>query len=876
MRYMTFTQEEHGSYKICFLLPRLQADEIRRHYVEPHLQGVEDDLLAYDLHKGAKTTSVKEQREYLGELLPILQGLGVTHLVVCDTEYFKTLSKAPSAEAGLGYVLDSAPVKEANLEGGEFKVVYCPNHRSVFYNPERVEQEVRISLQALKGSLDQTYIAPGIDIIKFEEYPSTVPEIKQWLQTLLDMDQDLTADIEGFSLKHYDAGIGTISFAWNLHEGIAFPVDLMENLGDRLQVRMMLRQFFEEMNKRGRKLIWHNIGFDVTVLIYQLFMKDLLDTKGLLDGLGVMLTQWECTRLITYLATNSCAGNRLGLKFQAQEFAGDYGLDSEDFKDIRKIPLKDLLRYNLIDSLATWYVYGKHYDTMVADNQLDLYEGLFKDSMVDIVQMQLTGMPLDMEETKKLQVEFQGISDAADARMQATQAVQRFVATLNREWVEEYNTTRKKKRVTILDAKEVFNPNSAPQLARLLFGEDQLALPVFDRTKTKQPATGADTLEKLINHVSDPDVKELLEALIEYKSVDKLITSFLPAMLAAPMGPDGWHYLFGSLNLGGTVSGRLSSSGPNLQNIPSNGKTKLKQKLAKAIKKCFRAPPGWLFVGLDFSSLEDRISALTTRDPNKLKVYTDGYDGHCLRAFSYFGDQMPDIDPTSVEGINSIEVKYKPLRQESKTPTFLLTYQGTYIGIMEQLGWPEQKAREVEAKYHQLYRVSDEWVAARIAEAGKVGYLEVAFGLRVRTPLLHQVILKTSRTPFEAESEGRTAGNACGQSYGLLNNRAGVEFMKGVRSSPYRLTIRPSVHIHDAQDLMIRDDMEELLYTNEHLVKAVEWQEDPLIAHDTVKIGGTLSVFYPNWACDMEVPNGASADIIVDIARKHHKKYCGE
>lgn len=55
------------------------------------------------------------------------------------------------------------------------------------------------------------------------------------------------------------------------------------------------------------------------------------------------------------------------------------------------------------------------------------------------------------------------------------------------------------------------------------------------------------------------------------------------------------------------------------------------------------APDGWIFAGLDFASLEDRISALTTKDPNKLKVYTDGYDGHSLRAHSYFGDQMPDI-----------------------------------------------------------------------------------------------------------------------------------------------------------------------------------------------------------------------------------------
>ena len=113
--------------------------------------------------------------------------------------------------------------------------------------------------------------------------------------------------------------------------------------------------------------------------------------------------------------------------------------------------------------------------------------------------------------------------------------------------------------------------------------------------------------------------------------MDKIITSFIPAFRNAQPGPDGWHYLFGNLNLGGTVSGRLSASEPNLQTIPSGSK------YAKKIKKCFEAPPGWIFCGLDFASLEDRISALTTKDPQKLKVYMgvvvysvtiDGVDHH--------------------------------------------------------------------------------------------------------------------------------------------------------------------------------------------------------------------------------------------------------
>lgn len=66
--------------------------------------------------------------------------------------------------------------------------------------------------------------------------------------------------------------------------------------------------------------------------------------------------------------------------------------------------------------------------------------------------------------------------------------------------------------------------------------------------------------------------------------------------------------------------------------------------MGKLVKSCVQAPEGWLFVALDYASLEDRINTLLTQDPNKRKVYTDGYCGHSLRAYSYFSDQMPDIE----------------------------------------------------------------------------------------------------------------------------------------------------------------------------------------------------------------------------------------
>ena len=304
-----------------------------------------------------------------------------------------------------------------------------------------------------------------------------------------------------------------------------------------------------------------------------------------------------------------------------------------------------------------------------------------------------------------------------------------------------------------------------------------------------------------------------------------------------------------------------------MQQIPANST------FGKLIKECFSAPKGWLFGGADFNSLEDYISALTTKDPNKLRVYEDGFDGHCLRAAYYFKDQCPDIDPTDPDSVNSMKKRYPELRQDSKSPTFALTYQGTWHTLVNNLGFPEDKAKEIEKGYHELYKVSDEYVQQRLQQASKDGYVEVAFGLRVRTPLLKQVIFGGSRMPYEAAAEGRTAGNALGQSYGLLNNRAAVEFMQKVWASKYRLDIKIVALIHDAIYLLIRDDVEVVEWVNRELIKSMQWQELPEIQHPTVKLGAALDIFWPSWANATTLPNNADQDTIRKLCSEAKEAY---
>ena len=661
-----FTDDDVDQYPLVILATVINKKQMQDEYLDPFGLDPKDTVgISLYVPDGKKKASVSEMKDYAQQHLAAVFELCKAQYVICsDADYFKVLTGEVKADVNLGYVLPCVY--------GDCHVIYVPSYRAVFYDPPKIKPKIAQSIQAMIDHASGTYFPPGNDIIKFAEYPSTVQSIGEWLNKLLAMDCDLTCDIEAFSLKHYDAGIGSISFAWNQHEGIAFAVDYKEIepteklYGAHVKnnaVRALLIAFFLKFK---RKIIFHNISYDATVLVYQLFMESILDTEGLLKGIEVILRDWDCTKLISYLATNSCAGNKLSLKEQSQEFAGNYAL--EEIKDIRKIPLPKLLEYNLVDSLSTWFTHNKHYQTMVDDEQLEIYETLFKPATVDIVQMQLTGLPVNINRVGEVKAILQAAEGESLLVLKGSTIARQFTYQLNEEWVEWKNSVLKKKRVTLADAKEEFNPKSGPQLQRLLF--KQLGLPILSLTDSKQPSTDGETLNSLRSHTDDKDIIEFLDALITFKGVDKILSSFIPAFEAAVQGPDGWHYLCGNFNLGGTVSGRLSSSGPNLQNVPANvfmvvsellikmlGDSikpylvKGKLGLGKLIKSCVASPPGWLFCGLDFASLEDRISGLTTKDPNKLKVYTDGYDGHCLRAFSYFGEDMIDIETASENAV---------------------------------------------------------------------------------------------------------------------------------------------------------------------------------------------------------------------------------
>lgn len=499
MQHILFQPNPNNKYHTALLIKSsaLKIKELKENYINPliKLGLAENDIIAFDLEYNEHgKCPVKIIKAYLAIILKALDSIGTITILCADSAYFKTLTKSKKAEPHYGYILPCA------IDGFEhMDVILTVNYGALFYNPT-LQAKLDMSLSTLANHQGGTHIDLGASIIHSEYYPDNYEDIKAAIESLHQYDE-LTCDIEAFSLKFNEAGIGTISFAWDQHNGLAFCVDweknkhpsVLEWYGHQINnkpVKRLLTAFFREY--KG-KLTYHNASYDIKVMIFELYMSNLLDNVGLLNGLEIMYENIDDTKVITYLATNTTAGNKLGLKENAFEFAGNYA--KEDIKDIRRIPKEELLQYNLVDCLSTWFVKNKNYPIMVRDNQLEVYNDVMIPSLPVITNMELVGMPLNMPEVLKAKKELSDILWEHTDALQSSPLIMKFTDQLRKEEMIITNLLLKKKVHPLSKFVDLeYNPNSPKQTAKLL--HEFFDFEIIDTTDTGLAATGAKTIKK--------------------------------------------------------------------------------------------------------------------------------------------------------------------------------------------------------------------------------------------------------------------------------------------------------------------------------------------------------------------------------------------
>jgi DNA polymerase-1 len=250
-------------------------------------------------------------------------------------------------------------------------------------------------------------------------------------------------------------------------------------------------------------------------------------------------------------------------------------------------------------------------------------------------------------------------------------------------------------------AGRTFNLDSPKQLQALLF--DELKLPVLVKTPTGQPSTNEEALEAIA------DQHELPRVILEYRGLAKLRSTYtdkLPEMVNPDTGRVHTSY-----HQAGAATGRLSSTDPNLQNIP------IRTEDGRRIRKAFVAPPGRKLVACDYSQIELRIMAHLSQDPGLVRAFESGADIHKATAAEVFGRKLEDVTGNE--------------RRAAKAINFGLMYGMSAFGLARQLGIGRGEAQDYIALYFSRYPGVRDYMERTRQQAREHGYVETVFGRRL-------------------------------------------------------------------------------------------------------------------------------------------------
>lgn len=249
-----------------------------------------------------------------------------------------------------------------------------------------------------------------------------------------------------------------------------------------------------------------------------------------------------------------------------------------------------------------------------------------------------------------------------------------------------------------------FNINSPKQLGEVLF--DELMLPAGKKTKTGW-STNADILEKLIG--KHPIIGDILE----YRMLTKLKSTYADGLLKVISADGRIHTNF---RMTVTATGRLSSTEPNLQNIP------VRRELGAQIRRMFVAAPGCVLVDADYSQIELRLLAHISGDETMQKAFKSGEDIHAVTASQVFGLPLSEVTPAQ--------------RSSAKAVNFGIVYGISAFSLAQDIKVSPAEARAYIDAYMQKYHGVREYMDRVIAEAKERGYVETLFGRRRPVPEL--------------------------------------------------------------------------------------------------------------------------------------------
>jgi DNA polymerase-1 len=569
--------------------------------------------------------------------------------------------------------------------------------------------------------------------------------------------------------------------------------------------------------------IGHNFKFDSKWMMQYLGIRSVLkfDTMlahGLFEETSNSLKKiaWSLTSMGGYEETQTKYTNSL----------------PEDKQwDMFFYPMEQLAAYGCCDADVTFRVYNIFNKKLSLDpTQLELFKLLIRVSNT-FSDIEHNGIKINTEYLKKLEFELDLESNAL---------YEQFVSYASKEIVEieeELSLEAIGKSGKVLKNKPTyFNLDSPTDVAKLFF--EKLKIPIdsdYISKKTEKPSVGRAVLEKLQHEYP------IAKTLLEYRKVAKQKSGFVDAYPKFIDKNDRIHSTFSLIKYydddadksSGAATGRISSSNPNLQQIPSRDET-------KRIKKLFIPDyPSHYLGDLDFSGIELRMAAIYSKDPEMIKFFNSGKgDFHRYVASKIY--KKPEADVTKLE------------RSKAKSTTFGILYQAGPNKIAEQAGCSLEEAQEFITDYFKLFPYLKKWIAKQKADAQRNLYVKSFFGRIRQLPnanasngVLRETALRIAvNAPIQADASDLTLYSLARISDYL------AKFPHANPSEPTQL----KAAVHDSILLSVHiDDMEEII---KHIkFNILEKPKLDFITSSGVSFQSEASVG-PNWGEQTDIDFG--------------------
>jgi DNA polymerase I len=362
--------------------------------------------------------------------------------------------------------------------------------------------------------------------------------------------------------------------------------------------------------------------------------------------------------------------SRKDLNELARRYLGHSVMDFSELGAARMdlVPIEQAARYSIADAEAVIRLKEKMLPELRSKNQEKLFYEVELPLINVLIEMELNGILLDKEILRE---------QAKELETLATQLLQDIFRLAGQD----------------------FNPNSPKQVAYVLF--EKLKLPVLRKTKTG-PSTDAYVLQELAS------LHPLPEKLLAYRELEKLLSTYVKKLPEYINPRTGRVHTTFQQHI--TVTGRLSSTEPNLQNIP------VRTELGGQIRKAFVAPPGRVLIGADYSQIELRVLAHLSEDPGLIEAFERDEDVHARTAATIFNIPIESVGPRE--------------RRIAKMINFGLSYGMTGYGLAQRTGLSRSEAERFIKNYFENYPGVRAYMERVVREAEEKRYLETLLGRR--------------------------------------------------------------------------------------------------------------------------------------------------